>query len=85
MLDLALDEELRAAGYARDLVRQVQDARKEADLVITDRIALTLAVPADKLAWVEANSAFIAEETLASSIEITEGDSAEAVVDFTVA
>jgi len=88
VLDLALDEELLAAGYARDLVRQVQDARKAADLVITDRIELTITVPSDKVAAAEANKGFIADETLARGITIVDGgatQSGEAKVDFTVA
>src|SRR5699024_12742574 len=85
---LALDEELLAAGYARDLVRQVQDARKEADLVITDRIELTITVPSDKVAAAEANKEFIADETLARDITIVDSgatEPGEAKVDFTVA
>src|SRR5699024_2884875 len=88
VLDLALDEQLLAAGYARGLVRQVQDARKEADLVITDRIELTITVPSDKVAAAEANKEFIADETLARDITIVDGgatEPGEAKVDFTVA
>lgn len=39
-LDLEITPELRRAGLARDAVRFVQDARKSAELQITDRIAL---------------------------------------------
>src|SRR5690606_41542631 len=45
VLDTALDDELRAEGFARDLVRRVQDERKAADLHVSDRIVLTVAVP----------------------------------------
>ena len=41
------------AGYARDVIRSVQDARKAADLDIGDRISLVLTVPADDVAKVE--------------------------------
>src|SRR5689334_12031141 len=43
VLDTALTPELEAEGVARDLVRAVQQARREAGLEISDRIALTVA------------------------------------------
>ena len=42
-LDLAVDEDLRLEGLARELVRVVQDARKAAGLSVGDRIALGIA------------------------------------------
>src|SRR5690606_39430813 len=51
VLDLELDDELLGDGYARDVVRQVQDARKAAGLHVADRITLRLAVPAP---WAQA-------------------------------
>ena len=39
-LDLAIDDELRHAGQARDIVRAIQEARKAAGLEVTDRISL---------------------------------------------
>ena len=41
-LDLALDDELRREGLAREVVHAVQAARKSAGLNVEDRIALTL-------------------------------------------
>ena len=41
-LDTTLTPELKLEGAARDLVRAIQDARKEAGLAISDRIALYL-------------------------------------------
>ncbi len=74
VLDLALDDELRAEGHARDAVRAVQDARKAAGLNVSDRIALTLGVPADQVAAVEAHRDFVARETLATSLVVREAD-----------
>ena len=68
VLDLALDDALRAEGYARDVVRAVQDARKAADLVVSDRIVLTLGVPAEHEAAVREHQEFIARETLATQV-----------------
>ena len=44
-LDLALDDDLRREGYAREIVHAVQNARKNAGLAIEDRIELWLAAP----------------------------------------
>ncbi len=55
---------LEAEGYARDLVRLVQDARKEAGLHVADRIALTVVLPASRMAWVQAHEEMVCRETL---------------------
>ncbi|MFC4556140.1 isoleucine--tRNA ligase [Georgenia faecalis] len=70
VLDLALDDELLAEGYARDVVRRVQDERKAAGLHIGDRISLALAVPADRAAWTQAHADLIAAETLAVDVRV---------------
>ncbi|MDO8151867.1 isoleucine--tRNA ligase [Isoptericola sp. b408] len=74
VLDLALDDALRAEGYARDVVRDVQDARKAAGLEVSDRIALTLEVPAGDVEAVEAHRDLVMRETLATSMTVTGGD-----------
>ena len=40
-LDLELTDELRRAGLAREVVRMVQEARKNSGFEVSDRIALT--------------------------------------------
>jgi isoleucyl-tRNA synthetase len=40
-LDLALTTELRRLGLARDVVRQIQDARKSAGFEVSDRVEVT--------------------------------------------
>src|SRR5690606_19388592 len=45
VLDVEVTPELAAEGKARDLVRLVQQARKDADLVVTDRIRLRISTP----------------------------------------
>jgi isoleucyl-tRNA synthetase len=68
VLDTELTPELEAEGLARDLVRTVQQARREAGLDVSDRIALTLAGPADVLAAARSHEPLIAGETLATSV-----------------
>jgi isoleucyl-tRNA synthetase len=70
VLDLELDDALRAEGYARDVVRAVQDARKAAGLAVTDRIRLTLTVSAADEAAVRTHEQFIASETLATTVDV---------------
>ena len=64
-LDINVDAELEAEGYARDVVRAVQEARRSANLHVSDRIALTLGVPEKWVGAVERHIDFIAGETLA--------------------
>ncbi len=66
-LDLAVDDELRLRGLARDVVRLVQDLRKTSGLEVSDRIRLHL-VGLDALA---VHFDFIAREVLA--VEIVSG------------
>jgi isoleucyl-tRNA synthetase len=68
ILDLAVDESLADEGVARDVVRAIQQARREAGLHVSDRIAVALELPADWRASAERFSSYIAEQTLASEL-----------------
>lgn len=83
-LDLTITDELREEGFARDIVRSIQDARRQMDCAITDYISLSIEgdVPAN---WVE----YICNETLSKlesgfisdlSFEITYEDDRKVVV-----
>ena len=41
-MDTMITEELKIEGYARDIIRLIQDMRKEADYNVTDRIELSI-------------------------------------------
>ena len=69
-LDTTLDAELEAEGYARDVIRAIQDARKAAGLHVADRIKLTLGVPEADIAAVRTYLELIASETLALETEV---------------
>lgn len=60
-LDTNITPELALEGQARDLVREIQDMRKEADLHIADRIRLSIK-GADEL--LRAHEAYLKSETL---------------------
>ena len=65
VLDTAVTPELEAEGVARDLVRAVQQARRDAGLDVTDRIALTVTGPAEVLDAARTHEELVARETLA--------------------
>ncbi|AWA42918.1 isoleucine--tRNA ligase [Trueperella pyogenes] len=73
VLDTVLDEALEAEGYARDVVRVVQDQRKADGLHVADRIRLNLRVPDARVAAVEANLGMITSETLALEASVSGG------------
>jgi len=67
-LDTEISEELSKEGDVRDLVRGVQNLRKETGLHVTDRILLTLCGSERlKSAW-EAFADYVSSETLSSKI-----------------
>jgi len=71
VLATELTPELVRAGYSRDLVRFVQDRRKELDLERTDRIKVVVAMASDDLKKaIEENSDYVSSETLATSLDV---------------
>jgi len=69
-LDLVLTDELRAEGVAREIVRHIQAARKDAGLNIDDRIKLSLKTEDDTTQKaIEEHSFTIVDETLATSLD----------------
>ncbi|KHL19145.1 isoleucyl-tRNA synthetase [Mumia flava] len=64
-LDLELDDELRRAGVAREVVRLLQDTRKNAGLEVTDRIRVTWSADGQVGDAVRAHADAIAGEVLA--------------------
>ncbi len=76
ILDLTITPELEAEGRARDLVRMIQQARKDAGLHVADRISLAVDVPADFKAAMAAHGDYIKEQTLA--VTLVEGASTAA-------
>jgi len=68
LLDIALTPELLAEGTARDIVRIVQQTRREADLGVSDRIHLILGLPDDVAQQVAPFVDYICAETLAERL-----------------
>lgn len=68
MLDTDVTPELEAEGLARDVVRAVQQARRSADLNVSDRIVLTLSADSDVQQQLEPHIGLISGETLATEV-----------------
>ncbi|HVQ43392.1 MAG TPA: isoleucine--tRNA ligase [Candidatus Saccharimonadia bacterium] len=79
-LDIEITLELKAEGLMREVVRQVQSARKAAGLEVDDRIVLTLATEAPELAAaLRTHGETIKTETLATKL-LTTGATGEVPV-----
>ncbi|ADG79236.1 Isoleucine--tRNA ligase OS=Tsukamurella paurometabola (strain ATCC 8368 / DSM / CCUG 35730 /CIP 100753 / JCM 10117 / KCTC 9821 / NBRC 16120 / NCIMB 702349/ NCTC 13040) OX=521096 GN=ileS PE=3 SV=1 [Tsukamurella paurometabola] len=76
VLDLSVDDELEAEGWAKDRIRELQEARRTAGLDVSDRISLVLDVPAEHLAAAQTHKDLIAGEVLATSLEFAALDGA---------
>jgi isoleucyl-tRNA synthetase len=69
VLDTTITAELAAEGLARDLVRAVQQARREADLDVSDRISLWITGSDAVLDAARTHARLITRETLATAYE----------------
>jgi isoleucyl-tRNA synthetase len=67
-LDTEVTDELRDEGLARDLVRLVQQARKERGLAVTDRIRLRLSAPEPVRAALAPHEAWVGRQVLAVDV-----------------
>jgi isoleucyl-tRNA synthetase len=69
VLNLEITPELKREGYAREIVRYVQQGRKEAGLEVDDRIILHISSESEDIQEaVATHSEYIATETLADKI-----------------
>ena len=68
-LDLDLDEDLRLEGVARELVRGLNDLRKERGLAVTDRVRIGVAGGPRVDAALAAHGDWIASEVLAVALD----------------
>ncbi|MEH6381747.1 MAG: DUF5915 domain-containing protein, partial [Dietzia cercidiphylli] len=83
VLDLTVTEELEAEGWAKDRIREIQEARRGAGFDISDRIRVRLEVPAARRDWADRHAGLIAGEVLATDFAVVDalnpgdGDPAE--------
>jgi len=78
-VDLELTEELEAEGYAREVIRRIQEMRRQAGLVVEDWIDVTVVLSSEKVTglisgkWIEG----IKDEVRAVNLKINSGTSLE--------
>ena len=68
ILDTEITEDLSKEGIARDVIRQVQQARRDAELVVTDRIKIWLNGGETILDGVKTFEEYVASQILATEI-----------------
>ena len=73
VLDVSVDESQEREGLARDIIRAVQTARKDAGLEVSDRISLGVAGGGSVAAALADHGEFIKSETLALSLSASAG------------
>ena len=66
-VDVELTDALVNEGRARQLQRAIQDARRQADLIVTDRIELVLAADDEVRGWLLPHIDDVASQVLATS------------------
>jgi isoleucyl-tRNA synthetase len=74
LLDTTLTESLLSEGVARDVVRLIQQSRKDAGLNVADRISLTIDAPASVLKAITEHQAYVCEQTLTSNLNFGKND-----------
>ncbi len=78
-LELGIDEDLRREGWARDMVRAIQNARQAAGFDVSDRIVLGLDGDELLLDTARTHEGYIAGETLAVEVNYGSADGASPV------
>jgi isoleucyl-tRNA synthetase len=68
LLDTEVTAELAVEGIARDLIRVVQQARRDAGLDVADRIELTIDAPEEVVSAAKEHEKFVSGETLTVSV-----------------
>ncbi|WP_281445160.1 DUF5915 domain-containing protein, partial [Paenarthrobacter nicotinovorans] len=70
VLNTEVTPELAAEGLARDMVRAIQQARKDAGFNVSDRIRTTVSAAQDVVDALEANAELVKTETLTLELEV---------------
>ena len=83
VLDTNVTEDLESEGWAKDRVRELQEARRGLGLDVSDRIAVRFVVPEPRLEWARRHADMIAGEVLATSFVVESAhDSAAGAIEL---
>ncbi|WP_347861636.1 isoleucine--tRNA ligase [Salimicrobium sp. PL1-032A] len=77
VLDTTMTDELRLEGLAREVIRVIQDVRKQKDLPIDLRVDISLSGDEEVTKAVEANEKVIRDNVLVNDLEVTEAKDME--------
>ncbi|MDY0019907.1 MAG: DUF5915 domain-containing protein, partial [Anaerolineae bacterium] len=83
-LDTKLTPELEQEGLAREIVRRVQDLRKQADYQLTDRIVVQYKADGPLAEAITAFKEAIAAEVLANTLEASSAPEGDKVLEDTI-
>lgn len=78
-MDTEISEDLKLEGYARDIIRMIQEMRKDAGYQVTDRISLCITGEGSG-AILDHSGSLITQETLSilvAHIELPDGEKSE--------
>ncbi|MCP3933928.1 MAG: isoleucine--tRNA ligase [Actinomycetia bacterium] len=74
VLDTEVTAELEAEGHARDLIRHIQQLRKDIDLAVTDRIDVIISAGDATASVVDTHRDMIAGAVLADGVVVADGN-----------
>jgi len=84
ILDTHLTPELQAEGFAKEIIRRIQEMRKEADLSMEDRIRVEVGLDSQNWKLIKDLIPFISEETRSVSIERNDSPKGDYVKEWRV-
>ncbi|MCB4207383.1 isoleucine--tRNA ligase [Arthrobacter sp. UM1] len=85
VLDTAMTPALEAEGTARDTIRQIAQARRDAGLHISDRVVTTIRANAELIGALTENQELVERETLSTALVFEETDAAQPEISVEVA
>lgn len=78
-LDITVTDELRREGIAREFVNRIQNLRKDSGFEVTDKIEVRIERQEAIAEAVEEHASYIAAQTLAASVELSDSLNGDAV------